>query len=99
MKKKKLNIKLSNMLHIQLNNILNIQLNIQLNNMLNVQLNNLLNIKLNIQLKNMLNFFFSSRRRHTRSTRDWSSDVCSSDLRRLAVGAAAFPAENGDAAA
>src|SRR5438105_1835678 len=24
-------------------------------------------------------FFFSSRRRHTRSTRDWSSDVCSSD--------------------
>src|SRR5216683_4518053 len=34
-------------------------------------------------------FFFSSRRRHTRSDRDWSSDVCSSDLecrrrRRLA---------------
>src|SRR6266849_7361812 len=28
-------------------------------------------------------FFFSSRRRHTRSTRDWSSDVCSSDLRRF----------------
>src|SRR5271170_7014391 len=27
-------------------------------------------------------FFFSSRRRHTRSTRDWSSDVCSSDLKR-----------------
>src|SRR5438105_12783379 len=27
-------------------------------------------------------FFFSSRRRHTRSTRDWSSDVCSSDLRK-----------------
>src|SRR5207247_4267197 len=27
-------------------------------------------------------FFFSSRRRHTRSTRDWSSDVCSSDLPR-----------------
>src|SRR5206468_7862618 len=25
-------------------------------------------------------FFFSSRRRHTRSDRDWSSDVCSSDL-------------------
>src|SRR5438105_14000227 len=25
-------------------------------------------------------FFFSSRRRHTISTRDWSSDVCSSDL-------------------
>src|SRR5699024_11313715 len=36
-------------------------------------------------------FFFSSRRRHTRSKRDWSSDVCSSDLfsspraRRLSV--------------
>src|SRR5437868_11306697 len=27
-------------------------------------------------------FFFSSRRRHTRSKRDWSSDVCSSDLLR-----------------
>src|SRR6266496_1415404 len=28
----------------------------------------------------MFFFFFSSRRRHTRSLRDWSSDVCSSDL-------------------
>src|SRR5207249_6193701 len=28
-------------------------------------------------------FFFSSRRRHTRSKRDWSSDVCSSDLLRV----------------
>src|SRR2546429_9513556 len=28
----------------------------------------------------MLLFFFSSRRRHTRCSRDWSSDVCSSDL-------------------
>src|SRR5690349_23233667 len=28
----------------------------------------------------VLFFFFSSRRRHTRSLRDWSSDVCSSDL-------------------
>src|SRR5699024_11757910 len=27
-----------------------------------------------------VSFFFSSRRRHTRSKRDWSSDVCSSDL-------------------
>src|SRR2546429_6624934 len=27
-------------------------------------------------------FFFSSRRRHTRCSRDWSSDVCSSDLGR-----------------
>src|SRR6266536_5695309 len=31
-------------------------------------------------------FFFSSRRRHTRSTRDWSSDVCSSDLRSIKRG-------------
>ena len=30
-------------------------------------------------------FFFSSRRRHTRLVRDWSSDVCSSDLRNIAV--------------
>src|SRR5699024_11263769 len=29
-------------------------------------------------------FFFSSRRRHTRSKRDWSSDVCSSDLEQVA---------------
>src|SRR5690606_30883158 len=28
-------------------------------------------------------FFFSSRRRHTRFSRDWSSDVCSSDLKRI----------------
>src|SRR5947209_11416841 len=28
----------------------------------------------------VLCFFFSSRRRHTRYWRDWSSDVCSSDL-------------------
>src|SRR3712207_7596878 len=31
-------------------------------------------------------FFFSSRRRHTRYWRDWSSDVCSSDLRLLPAG-------------
>src|SRR5256884_8032608 len=30
-------------------------------------------------------FFFSSRRRHTRCSRDWSSDVCSSDLYRVVV--------------
>src|SRR5205809_2536568 len=29
-------------------------------------------------------FFFSSRRRHTRCSRDWSSDVCSSDLMEAA---------------
>src|SRR5690606_40010853 len=37
-------------------------------------------------------FFFSSRRRHTRFSRDWSSDVCSSDLtlpRRLLLAACA----------
>src|SRR2546421_728809 len=30
-------------------------------------------------MKDGVNVFFSSRRRHTRSDRDWSSDVCSSD--------------------
>src|SRR5206468_7593832 len=37
---------------------------------------------------------FSSRRRHTRSDRDWSSDVCSSDLfaAMLSEGATAVPA-------
>src|SRR2546421_6468922 len=39
----------------------------------------------------LLFFFFSSRRRHTRSDRDWSSDVCSSDLLVLrAVAAGEF---------
>src|SRR6266568_7950722 len=33
-------------------------------------------------------FFFSSRRRHTRWNCDWSSDVCSSDLRARARGVA-----------
>src|SRR5438034_9597438 len=33
-------------------------------------------------LLGQLSFFFSSRRRHTRSLCDWSSDVCSSDLSR-----------------
>src|SRR5574340_668486 len=32
------------------------------------------------ELRLQLSFFFSSRRRHTRSFGDWSSDVCSSDL-------------------
>src|SRR6266550_5084928 len=31
-------------------------------------------------------FFFSSRRRHTRCSRDWSSDVCSSDLEGRRIG-------------
>src|SRR5258705_4662171 len=30
-------------------------------------------------------FFFSSRRRHTRCLSDWSSDVCSSDLRHFGI--------------
>src|SRR5215813_14478522 len=33
----------------------------------------------------VVGFFFSSRRRHTRCGRDWSSDVCSSDLLSKAV--------------
>src|SRR6266403_4805641 len=36
----------------------------------------------------MFFFFFSSRRRHTRSLRDWSSDVCSSDLEAITTLAA-----------
>src|SRR3712207_6888407 len=31
----------------------------------------------------VVSFFFSSRRRHTRYWRDWSSDVCSSDLENI----------------
>src|SRR5690606_40802976 len=38
-------------------------------------------------LVHCVSFFFSSRRRHTRFSRDWSSDVCSSDL---------FPLTDGD---
>src|SRR6266571_8372959 len=34
-------------------------------------------------------FFFSSRRRHTRLTCDWSSDVCSSDLAEITTGSPA----------
>src|SRR5207253_105620 len=34
--------------------------------------------------RGVLSFFFSSRRRHTRWPRDWSSDVCYSDLSRAA---------------
>src|SRR5256884_5848476 len=36
-------------------------------------------------------FFFSSRRRHTRCSRDWSSDVCSSDLKYADEWAALAP--------
>src|SRR5687768_12278577 len=43
-------------------------------------------------------FFFSSRRRHTRCSRDWSSDVCSSDLQPREDPTRVDPAET-DAAA
>src|SRR6266436_6283665 len=36
--------------------------------------------------RNFIVFFFSSRRRHTRCSRDWSSDVCSSDLSKSGDG-------------
>src|SRR5215211_9546865 len=38
-----------------------------------------------VDLGCLIVFFFSSRRRHTRSLCDWSSDVCSSDLLVLAL--------------
>src|SRR5436190_217476 len=37
-------------------------------------------LDINNTIDHLLEFFFSSRRRHTRSLCDWSSDVCSSDL-------------------
>src|SRR5215475_11423088 len=40
-------------------------------------------------------FFFSSRRRHTRFSRDWSSDVCSSDLRHPLVRRAVYETTRG----
>src|SRR3712207_8318699 len=40
-------------------------------------------------------FFFSSRRRHTRYWRDWSSDVCSSDLGALVETPLFFPGFSG----
>src|SRR3712207_8328697 len=39
-------------------------------------------------------FFFSSRRRHTRYWRDWSSDVCSSDLAASATAGDAMGLSN-----
>src|SRR5207245_3594218 len=39
-------------------------------------------------------FFFSSRRRHTRCYRDWSSDVCSSDLNAQEIMANGAPDES-----
>src|SRR5205809_7438176 len=40
-------------------------------------------------------FFFSSRRRHTRCSRDWSSDVCSSDLEKVVLIQIAVPTREG----
>src|SRR5699024_1053843 len=42
-------------------------------------------ISICIKIIAKIEIFFSSRRRHTRSKRDWSSDVCSSDLHLLAL--------------
>src|SRR3712207_3342615 len=47
-----------------------------------------LNCRIGIALRFF--FFFSSRRRHTRYWRDWSSDVCSSDLYRFDLGGHRF---------
>src|SRR6266542_5273406 len=46
--------------------------------MINIQVKIIIYMK---EIKILCFFFFSSRRRHTRCYRDWSSDVCSSDLR------------------
>src|SRR6266498_4748598 len=43
----------------------------------------------------MFFFFFSSRRRHTRCGRDWSSDVCSSDLEPEVEGTIAVVGKRG----
>src|SRR5438034_6455821 len=52
------------------------------------------NVRLNFAAIVLLSeiFFFSSRRRHTRSLCDWSSDVCSSDLAALIAGTALLSA-------
>src|SRR2546429_4184138 len=42
-------------------------------------------------------FFFSSRRRHTRCSRDWSSDVCSSDLPKDVLSSRSSPSLPGRA--
>src|SRR5690606_39728480 len=49
-------------------------------------INNNLSVSTPVFGRQFFLFFFSSRRRHTRFSRDWSSDVCSSDL-LLAQGA------------
>src|SRR2546422_1224846 len=55
-----------------------------------IALRHVYSLKLRLSSGNLLSasdtfFFFSSRRRHTRCSRDWSSDVCSSDLFRPGI--------------
>src|SRR5260221_7112029 len=45
-----------------------------------LRLNSVQCSRISLSCSSVLCFFFSSRRRHTRSLCDWSSDVCSSDL-------------------
>src|SRR6266852_6536262 len=47
--------------------------------------------------RELSDFFFWSRRRHTRCYRDWSSDVCSSDLGCRSGSASALPCESATA--
>src|SRR5882757_3557734 len=47
--------------------------------------------KLQVSRNQTLFFFFSRRRRHTRYWRDWSSDVCSSDLGARLTGPDCYP--------
>src|SRR5690606_39542550 len=49
-----------------------------------------------IVFRSIFFFFFSSRRRHTRFSRDWSSDVCSSDLSTGFLMVLGFVSENGE---
>src|SRR3712207_1210261 len=49
---------------------------------------NIVKMRLLLRCLNSCYFFFSSRRRHTRYWRDWSSDVCSSDLSFLGIAGA-----------
>src|ERR1035438_1953977 len=51
---------------------------------------------LRLGVRKVYSFFFSSRRRHTRCLSDWSSDVCSSDLRNACFGRRPLLAGNGE---
>src|SRR5690349_6738904 len=70
----------------------NIQFSLESPMFKGVQLSILMNRKLKLwELNRPTVFFFSSRRRHTSSLRDWSSDVCSSDLIRTSRLTPLFP--------